>query len=901
MPSGESRDADATKETMTDPITRLNAALEGRYRIEGELGEGGMATVYLAHDERHNRNVALKVLKAELAAVVGAERFLAKIETTANLQHPHILPLFDSGEADGSLFFVTPLIEGDTLRDKIDREKQLSVDEALKITEDVASALDYAHKNGVVHRDIKPGNILLSAEGEPTVADFGIALAVAHAGGGRVTETGLSVGTPHYMSPEQATGDRDVDPRTDVYALGCVLYEMLAGEPPYTGPNAQAVLARILTGNALPPTEVRPTLPPNVDAAIRKALEKLPADRFTTTQDFAKALGDPGFRHGEEVAGAAGRGRIWNPISVAAIVVAVLAVTAAAWTSMRAAPEVGVTRLTIPVPGGYGRADWESPLLTITPDGSSVVYLSENRLHVRRLDEFESYPLEGTEGADEPFVSPDSRFVGFSRPDGRLWRIPIEGGPVQSLADVPVLYSPRAAWGETGLIAYSGGSTGAGILGVQVDGSESWPLTELSQDSGEYYHLWPQLLDGDRKLLFTVIGPGGLWEDARVVLADLGMGSRTTLRERASFGHYIDTGHILYVDSEGTLFALPFDLARSQVTGSPFPVESGIQVSGWGGSGSLAVSRSGNLAFVRGSHSEDNLLRWFDRSGEVVLDVGPPVLSGFVRLSPDGSEILTWLSRPTNADLYRIDSESGLATRATFDPLWDWSGVWSPEGDRFAYSTSRIGYNVIHLRSASGSEEPELVYEGQQELWPTSWSSSGDWLAFEDSPPDNQIDIRAVKLDEPSQLITVAATENWECCARFSPDGRWIAYQSDEDGGRPEIHVTSFPDLNRRRQVSTQGGVQPRWDPAGNELFYWQDSTLVSVRVANPDEMSTGAPEALFTLPEAVLHHSIAYDVGPTGDRFLIRVLNPEVVPREIHVISNFAQVVRDLEDSAGP
>ena len=207
-----------------------------------------MATVYLAEDLRHERKVALKVLKPELAAVVGAERFLAEIKTTANLQHPHILPLHDSGEADGFLFFVTPFIEGDTLRDKIDREKQLGIEDALDITKKVASALDHAHKHGVVHRDIKPGNILLSAEGEPTVADFGIALAVAHAGGGRVTETGLSVGTPHYMSPEQATGDRDVDPRTDVYALGSVLYEMLTGDPPYQGSTAQAVLGQIITG-----------------------------------------------------------------------------------------------------------------------------------------------------------------------------------------------------------------------------------------------------------------------------------------------------------------------------------------------------------------------------------------------------------------------------------------------------------------------------------------------------------------------------------------------------------------------------------------------------------------------------------------------------------------------------
>ncbi len=272
-----------------------------------------------------NDKVALKVLKPELAAVVGAERFLAEIKTTANLQHPHILPLHDSGEADGFLFFVTPYVEGDTLRDKIDREKQLSVEEAIKITEKVASALDYAHEHGVVHRDIKPGNILLSEKGEPTVADFGIALAVAQAGGGRVTETGLSVGTPHYMSPEQATGDRDVDPRTDVYALGCVLYEMMIGEPPYMGSTAQAILGKIIQGQPISATEARATVLPNVDAAIRKALEKLPADRFASAQDFAKALSDPGFRLGEEKVATAGRG-LWNPLSIAASGVAVVAI-----------------------------------------------------------------------------------------------------------------------------------------------------------------------------------------------------------------------------------------------------------------------------------------------------------------------------------------------------------------------------------------------------------------------------------------------------------------------------------------------------------------------------------------------------------------------------------------------
>ena len=400
---------------MTDPITRLNAALESRYRIEREIGEGGMATVYLAQDVRHNRNVAFKVLKPELAAVVGAEKFLAEIETTAKLTHPHILPLFDSGEADGFLYFVMPYIEGDTLRDKIDREKQLSIEEALKITEKVASALDYAHEHGVVHRDIKPGNILLSEKGEPTVADFGIALAVAQAGGGRVTETGLSVGTPHYMSPEQATGDRDVDPRTDVYALGCVLYEMLVGDPPYGGSTAQAVLAKILTSDAPAPTDVRVSIPPNVDAAIRKALEKLPADRFTSAQEFAKALGDAGFRHGEEAAGGVQVGRgLWNPLSVVATVLA----ANTAWSFLRPEPPQPVSRQVLSTEGWDGLEAEFGRYAAIAPDGSSMILPVGGQLALKMRGSTEITPIPGTEGGRDVVYSPDGEWIALCRGSG---------------------------------------------------------------------------------------------------------------------------------------------------------------------------------------------------------------------------------------------------------------------------------------------------------------------------------------------------------------------------------------------------------------------------------------------------------------------------------------------------
>src|SRR5512142_2472028 len=278
---------------MTDAIARLTAALSDRYRIGRELGAGGMATVYLAHDVRHDRPVALKVLRPELSAILGAERFLAEIKTTANLQHPHILSLFDSGEADGLVWYVMPYVEGESLRDRLAREHQLPVDEAVRIASEVADALAYAHGHGVIHRDIKPENILLHG-GHAMVADFGIALAVSRSDGGtRMTETGMSLGTPHYMSPEQAMGEREITPKADIFALGCVLYEMLSGEPPFTGPTAQAILARVMTEEPRSLTLQRRTIPPHVEAAVRTALEKLPSDRFATAQAFNDALGKP--------------------------------------------------------------------------------------------------------------------------------------------------------------------------------------------------------------------------------------------------------------------------------------------------------------------------------------------------------------------------------------------------------------------------------------------------------------------------------------------------------------------------------------------------------------------------------------------------------------------------------
>jgi protein kinase-like protein len=434
------------------PVGQLARSLVDRYRVERELGAGGMATVYLAHDLKHDRKVALKVLKPELAAVLGAERFVAEIKTTASLQHPNILPLFDSGEADGFLYYVMPFIDGETLRARLDRETQLGIDEAVNITREVAGALDYAHRHGVIHRDIKPENILLH-DGRPMVADFGIALAVSAAAGGRMTETGLSLGTPHYMSPEQATAAKEITARSDIYSLGSVLYEMLTGDPPHTGASAQQIIMKIVTEEAAPVTKLRKSVPPNVAAAVAKALERLPADRFEHAKDFADALENPAFGaanvHGAAVAAGPSR-RNW-PVAAALVAGVVLASASARLGLLRfvtggssadnALDRVSFTQRTFGTEAVF--------TARFSRDGETIVYSAATegsvpRLYVIRSDYPEPRPVGDTatqllsvSSRDELAVLVRASYVSHRLFTGTLARMPMGGGaPREILADV---------------------------------------------------------------------------------------------------------------------------------------------------------------------------------------------------------------------------------------------------------------------------------------------------------------------------------------------------------------------------------------------------------------------------------------------------------------------------------
>jgi serine/threonine-protein kinase len=444
---------------LSEAENRLRSALADRYRLERRLGEGGTATVYLAEDLRHGRRVALKVLRPELAAVVGAERFLAEVRTTASLHHPHILPLFDSGEAGGFLYYAMPHVAGESLRDKLDREGQLPIDEAARIASGVASALDYAHRSGVLHRDIKPANILLQ-DGQPVISDFGIALALGAGAGSRLTETGLSVGTPHYMSPEQATGEERIGPTADVYALGCVLYEMLAGEPPYTGRTPQAILGKIVLGKLVPVSEHRPSAPAHVAAVVAKALERMPADRFQSAGEFARALGEPGFRWPRS-SGTRVRARTLAITGAVAAFALVGFLAYQAGAARGAGPEpTGEIALSLYLPSDQLLAMNNPSSLEVSPDGSRVAYVAQRggntHVFVRAMDDFEATQVPGTEGATSIFFSPNGDEVGFHA-NGALRRVALAGGIPVRIADVtepPV----GASWGVDGTILYAPGS-----------------------------------------------------------------------------------------------------------------------------------------------------------------------------------------------------------------------------------------------------------------------------------------------------------------------------------------------------------------------------------------------------------------------------------------------------------
>ena len=883
---------------MTETIDLLKTALSDRYSIESELGSGGMATVYLAHDIKHDRKVAVKVLRPELAAVIGAERFLHEIKVTANLQHPHILPLHDSGEADSFLYYVMPYVEGESLRDKLNHEKQLSIEETLEITKAVASALDYAHRHEVIHRDIKPENILLQ-DGQPVVSDFGIALAVTAAGGSRLTETGLSLGTPQYMSPEQAMGDREVDARSDVYALACVTYEMLVGEPPYTGPTAQAVLAKVITEKPQRITVHRDTVPPHVDAAVQKALAKLPADRFATAVEFTDALTRPGmvFTTEHEQPGAAIQGRISvdRRIAVASVVV-VLVIGAALGRMMPPASSADrfVTRVAMtPRPAAEVST---GPAMAVSPNGRQIVY-SGNELSIDRfvtyagyagqklyllaLEELEATAIPGTEGAYTPFFSPDGEWVGFIA-DGNLMRVPVAGGAPVLVAKVSAADVRGASWGSNDVIVFAPAGS-SGLMRVPAGGGDPEPIVAAREDGSTPALRWPEMLPGGDAVLVTIFD--GALEDAEIGVLSLEDGQVKSLLPgtRPVYAQ----GHVVFARQGGSLLAAPFDLDRHEVTGIPVPIEEGLLVY-FGGAAQYALSQAGTLAY-RTVHAFDRSLILVNRTGAAELlttefrnysNLGAP------RFSPDGMRVAVSVIDESGVDVWVYDRQQSTLSRLT-DRGQNIFPSWTPDGSRVAFSSNRLGSQDLYWRPWDASAPAEPLLTDTLEQWTSSWSVSGPSLFFDELHVATGSDISVLSVNGDRTPERWLATEHNEIVPAVSPDGHWIAYMSDESG-QFEIYVQSYPAAGGRATVSRAGGASPRWARDGTELFYNNGDSLMVARVATDSAFRVVRRELLFRADFV----KTGFDVHPGGNSFVM-TRDEEPERKEMVIVLNWFEELR--------
>jgi serine/threonine protein kinase/Tol biopolymer transport system component len=852
---------------MSDSIARLTAALADRYRIERELGAGGMATVYLAEDLRHDRKVAIKVLRPELAAVIGAERFLSEIKTTANLQHPHILPLFDSGVADSFLFYVMPYVEGISLRDRMTREKQLPINEAVRIAGEIASALDYAHRQGVIHRDIKPENILLH-DGSALVADFGIALAASKAGT-RMTETGMSLGTPQYMSPEQAMGERDLDARSDVYALGCVTYEMLTGEPPFSGPTAQAIVAKVMTAEPAEMTTLRKTIPADVADAVHTALQKLPADRFASAKEFADALrGQTGSSTGRMSTRIAARdattrsSRLRDPIVVALAAIALIAIGGFVWSRTRpqtvAAPAVKfMITASDDVRPFNTFISWAA---VVSPDGRYLVYAgvggpSNFQYYVRRIDQLEARPLPGTVNANQMIFSPDSKWLSFeSLNTGKLQKVPLDGGEPIALADA--VDNNGGTWSSRGVIVLGSEGKSRGLSRVPESGGALVQFTHVDSTTDDA-HLWPLALADGNTIIFT-IESGNQRARAQLATTTLDGGAIHPLGITGVRALGFAANRLIYLQANGTVMAVPFDVRGLRVTGTPVSVLDSIPVCrSCNGDAPIYMSSGGALAYIRGTVPAR--LMWADRTGAMHPATADAHAFANPRVSPDGRRIAVTVSAETD-DIWIYDLATGTPTKLTSGGN-NSNPEWNKDGSQIFFISDRSGRDGLWHQPANGSGTAELV-RGTEGVFVGLVSPDNTTVLTITSEEGGTLWARKFAGDTVRHRIGPGSSP------RFSPDGQLLAYVSRESGSA-EVVVRPVSGSGARVQLSAGGGGEPVWSQDGRHVYYVNRGRLMVANLASGPALSLASRDSLFVGHSFGDFGGASYDVSRDGKTFL--------------------------------
>ncbi len=863
-----------------------------------------MGEVYQATDTKLGRSVAIKVLPDVFAAdIERVARFEREARVLASLNHPHIAAIYGLEESLGRKFLVMELVEGKTLAERlaeISRLKPLAPglpeDETLHIASQIAEALEAAHDKGVIHRDLKPANIKVTPAGQVKVLDFGLAKAFGDDAAApnltnsptkavAATNAGVILGTAAYMSPEQAKG-KEVDRRTDVFAFGCVLYEMLAGRPAFPGDTVTEILARVLERepdwSLLPPG-----ITSRVQDLLRGCLEKDPQKRRRDAGDLRldieHALIEPARPVVPLVLAVAGR-RAWTPWIVAGLLAAALA-AALFISNFRAPARPQEMRLEITTP-----ATVDPTSFAISPDGRQLVYVGlaegQRRLYLRSLDATEAHPLAGTEWATYPFWSPDGRSIAFFGADGKLRRIEISGGPPTVLGQgQPGL---GGTWSTNGTVLFAPFTAGP-LFRVPASGGEAVPATKVSP--GQLGHSFPAFIGDSQQFVFYVRGPD---EIQGIYMGSLDSADMTRLTPADTPGLYTSQGWLLF-GSQGKLVARRFDPAKRELSGDSIALADSLASNQLGMfvARPFSASTTGHVVYRAGG-SVTTQLAWFDRSGRALGSIAMPEHADPANpsLSPDGSRVAFDRTQQGNTDIWLVDGER--LTRLTSDPAVDQFPIWFPRGDRIVFGTTRSGgQNIYQRRSrAEGSEEPLL--EGPPPIkTPTDVSPDERFLLYFSVAPTTATDIWVLPLkagEKPFPFLTTSFAEIW---GQFSPDGRWIAYQSNESG-LWEIYVRPFPGPGGQWVISTTGGVYPRWASDGKELYYIDPTgrlMAVTIGVKN-DALEVGKPIALFQTHVLggganMIGRNQQYDVAPDG-RFLINVLNDEALNSPLTILLNW-------------
>jgi len=893
---------------------RLQASLGHTYTLERELGGGGMSRVFLAQETEFGRAIVVKLLPPDAAETLSAERFKREIAVAAKLQHPHIVPLLSAGEMGGLPYYTMPYVEGESLRARLMREGELPIGETVGILREVARALAYAHERGVVHRDIKPDNVMLSG-GTAVVTDFGVAKAVSASTtqGDRattITQLGVALGTPAYMAPEQASADPNVDARADLYAFGCMAYEMLTGSPPFSGRPPTALLAAHVAETPEPVQRRRPNIPPALAVLVMQCLEKRPADRPRDANAVVRSLDAISITPGTNASVAmpayvatgasAVRGRNvrqWIPWLVAAALALALGFALTRGRAGSNAPPPPEIRTTIALPDGWR--------FIVSADGLPMVGLSHDgrwlAVHVQRGDStmiaMRSLSgdawrfVPGSDAASGVSFSDDDRFFVF-HDEGRnaIVRLPIDGGTPTRFA--------TGDWTATlaadGALYYDN-AYNSGVSRVASPGAVPQALTHPDTARHELGDWSPQLLPDLRHLLVSTYATP--LSSAHIDVVSLSDGKRSTLVQGAALGQVVDD--VLLYSKDGSIQAVPFDARKSAVAGASQAVLDSDAVSLTGGAAEFGVARSGTLAFVPDRVSTpDRELVWLDRSGHATSLGAAAAVYRDPQLSPDATRVAVTVARSGLSSVFVYEIARGLLTRISPPDADAPAAAWGRDGRDLFYNVETPVYDVFR-RSSDASGAAQRISLGRADEVVNEVTPDGRMLLVEHAPPEHT-DARLATIDLTTpghDAVDLPMNDRGSTKGSLSADGHWLAYTSSTESGRSEVYVRSYPDVgNVRRQISTSGGVSPRWTRGGREIVFLQGNDMVSASF----DPATGRSTRPVVLFDASLIVDGGFDVTPDGSRFLA-VRSPAQVPQYVVVVANWLQNVRAALGAKAP